>query len=316
MSEKKKEVMRKYQNYDKLDFDNQEKFEKGLIAEILTKDMTEVNSVLLTLIWRQEIQKSTKKYPIITDVVFQTNTSEIDSEYYEANIDRILSYAKEIDIVDSENAEKYMLSLSNHIKLAISQKDYINRNMSTVEKKLDETKETLKNVNDTKGTIYAEFVTILGIFTTIIFAVFGGFQQVQTLGVNLKETELGKLLFFLPLFMLGINFLVFLSFNAISKIIKKPIKSCGHDDFCSCSFSSKHPTIYGSSIIFIWVSLIGASILFFNSSVTINSLIDNGYKTIILLVIIILPFIALLFVKVCKCCNEKKRAKKGQDNKE
>ena len=84
--------------------------------------------------------------------------------------------------------------------------------------------------------MYTEFVTILGIFATIIFAVFGGFQEIQALGSNLKQVDITKILFFLPLLMLGINFILFLSFNSISKIIGKPIKSCGHENPCDCSF--------------------------------------------------------------------------------
>ena len=123
---------------------------------------------------------------------------------------------------------------------------------------IESTKDSLNNLKVTKGQIYTEFVAILGIFASIIFGVFGGFQEIQLIGKNLNTTPIPKLLIFSSLVMLGITLIIFLCFNAISKLTNLPMRSCNCEaGECNCSFKKKHPTIFYSSSLFIYMLFVG-----------------------------------------------------------
>lgn len=79
-----------------------------------------------------------------------------------------------------------------HVNLAIHQKKYIDHNLKKVNKDINKTQSNLKKLNETaqnasksvekvkhlKDSIYSDFIAILGIFTAITFATFGGLQLV------------------------------------------------------------------------------------------------------------------------------------------
>ncbi|MGC9615598.1 hypothetical protein ACO2FM_07195 [Staphylococcus pasteuri] len=78
------------------------------------------------------------------------------------------------------------------------------------------------------------------------------------IGKNLNTTPIPKLLIFSSLVMLGITLIIFLCFNAISKLTNLPMRSCNCESGkCNCSFKEKHPTIFYSSSLFIYMLFVG-----------------------------------------------------------
>ncbi|MGD1370622.1 hypothetical protein ACLIMR_17130, partial [Enterococcus faecium] len=63
-----------------------------------------------------------------------------------------------------------------------------------------------------------DFLSMMGIFSTIIFAVFGGLSQIGAIGDNLAETPISKILMYVSLSSITLILIVFISFNAISKL--------------------------------------------------------------------------------------------------
>lgn len=316
--------------YQGLSKQGKEKNYQEMIEKFLTGFFSDKEEFLLAMIWQEEISNNIKNYPDLTKNIFKIDTNKIDEEYYNANIEKVMSRANSLGFISDENEKKYRSSLSNHIKLAIIQKDYIYSNMHEVQEKLSETQrildnteaslqngqEKIENLEKTKNNIYTEFVTILGIFATIIFAIFGGFQEIQALGSNLKQVDITRILFFLPLLMLGINFIIFLSFNSISKIIGKTIKSCGHEKSCDCSFEKKHPTIFYSSKILIWFFLIGSALMLFNSKFNWSfKNVSSKINFAILIAIIVVPIIFTIY-KYNKLKKSKNVEKKSNGCKE
>ncbi|MGX0434795.1 hypothetical protein [Staphylococcus hominis] len=311
------EVRKLVIEYDQGNAEKKEEIELLMVSRLIDEvSFSSEEAIFLTLIWKNEIKKEQKKYDIITKSVYSIGEKQIDSELIDANLEKLEEAINKGEFLNQESAEKYCKKLVKHIDLAKIQKDYIQENLIQLEKDISIANKKVKDISDIKSSMYTEFVTILGIFATIIFAVFGGFQEIQALGSNLKQVDITKILFFLPLLMLGINFILFLSFNSISKIIGKPIKSCGHENPCDCSFDKKHPTIFYSSKIFIWFFLIGAALMLFNSQ--FNWTFKNVSSKInfaILIVIIVVPIIFTSY-KYNKLKKSKNVEKKSNDCKE
>lgn len=237
---------------------------------------------------------------------------------------------------------KLVYKLIDHIELAIEQKiglyekqkdqiksinEQIKNEKTSIDKITNET-EKLKGLEKNIGKIYTEFVAILGIFASIIFGVFGGFQEIQLIGKNLNTTPIPKLLIFSSLVMLGVTLIIFLCFNAISKLTNMPMRSCNcKAGECNCSFRKRHPTIFYSSCIYLYVLLVGFALRLykyndFKFSDLYNG-IPNGYD-ILPLLLLILPLIPLLIALIIYVDRKRKeysykkqkekRARKRIDN--
>ncbi|MCG2402410.1 hypothetical protein K4Q10_06090 [Staphylococcus epidermidis] len=171
------------------------------------------------------------------------------------------SFKKEYDIEkikEDIKTIKVVYKIIDHLNLAIEQKtglydkqkveikemsskiEQLNKDINNENKKMKEIQDTYINIEDSRGKIYTEFVAILGIFASIIFGVFGGFQEIQLIGKNLNSTPIPKLLIFSSLVMLGVTLIIFLCFNAVSKLTKLPLKSCNCEiGKCDCSYRKK-----------------------------------------------------------------------------
>lgn len=211
--------------------------EETLIRKMVTEQIDENTALELSMVWMIDFIKNTKKYKVISSVVYETKLNDLeDEEVYVSNIDRLISTAQALSLLENEDkAEKYKESLYNHFGLAIEQKKFIIDNIGNLKEDIKIAEANVEKIKDTKGKIYTEFVTILGIFTTIIFAVFGGFQGLGLIGVSINETPVSKLIMFLSLMMMGIGFLIFLSYNAVSKLTNLELSSCGCEKKKECT---------------------------------------------------------------------------------
>ncbi|MEA1222640.1 hypothetical protein [Staphylococcus aureus] len=165
-----------------------------------------------------------------------------------------------------------------------------NKKMENADRKINESYNKLKEIDGIKNKIYTEFVAILGIFASIIFGVFGGFQEIQLIGKNLNTTPIPKLLIFSSLVMLGVTLIIFLCFNAISKLTNMPLRSCNCEiGKCNCSFGKRHPTIFYSSCIYLYVLLVGFALrLYKYSDFTINNVFKNEENQVEILPLLLL----------------------------
>lgn len=219
-----------------------------------------------------------------------------------------------MDILESDlSTIKLMYKLFDHIELAIEQKiglyekqkDQIrelNKAISNKEDTIEQLKvetENIKTLQKNAGKIYTEFVAILGIFASIIFGVFGGFQEIQLIGKNLNNTPIPKLLIFSSLVMTGITLIIFLCFNAVSKLTNLPLRSCNCEiDKCNCSFRKKHPTIVFSTCFFGYVMIVGFALRLYKYDdfklLDMYNGLNEGFD-ILPLILILIPFICSIF---------------------
>lgn len=237
------------------------------------------------------------------------------------DIDKVKQELKIIEVV---------YKLIDHISLAIEQKtglydkqkveikamrnqiEQLSNNLNDENEKVKTIQKAYLNIEKSRGKIYTEFVAILGIFSSIIFGVFGGFQEIQLIGKNLNTTPIPKLLIFSSLVMLGVTLIIFLCFNAISKITNMPMRSCNcKAGECNCSFRKRHPTIFYSSCIYLYVLLVGFALRLykyndFKFSDLYNG-IPKGYD-ILPLLLLILPLIPLLIALIIHVVPKRKES--------
>lgn len=254
---------------------------------------------LLVLLWKNEIEKKSPKYEIITRCVFKNN-EKLDLELLDINMNLIAVQIENEQYLDKTEIKGYCDKIIRHIKLAEIQKEYIQNNITKLDEDIEIAKKEVENIKDTKNKIYTEFVAILGIFASIIFGVFGGFQEIQLIGQNLNSTPIPKLLIFASLVMLGITVIVFLCFNAISKLTSLPLKSCNCNvSECNCTFKQKHPTIFWSCGLFLYTLFIGFALrLYKYDDFKFNNLYDGigeGYDILPIILIVAIPILIIFY---------------------
>lgn len=159
-----------------------------------------------------------------------------------------------------------------------------------------------------KGTsnIYTQFVTILGIFSSIIFAAFGGFQILQNTFGNIANVRVGKLITFSSLVMIGIVILLLILLNGISKISRTNVRSCGckKDETCTHNSVQKYPIFYVSLLCLFYFFTIGISTFVFDYQLLAKQLNENvhiwGQVIIVAAIIIVIPIAMIVTFNVLK----------------
>lgn len=130
----------------------------------------------------------------------------------------------------------------------------LNKNYDSVKRDINELKEE-------KNNIYTQFVTILGIFSAIIFASFGGLEILKNILGNISEASTPKLIVFSSFSIAGIISLLFILFNGLSRLTGKSIRSCDcekNNIDCEHTVFTKHPTIMIVGFILFYTTMIGA----------------------------------------------------------
>ncbi|WP_271436955.1 hypothetical protein [Staphylococcus hominis] len=299
------EVRKLVIKYDQGNAEKKEEIELSMVSRLIDEvSFSSEEAIFLTLIWQNEIKKEQKKYDIITKSVYSIGEKQIDSELIDANLEKLEKAINKGGFLSQESAKKYCNKLVKHIDLAKIQKDYIQENLIQLENNISIANERVKEISDIKNSIYTEFVAILGIFASIIFGVFGGFQEIQLIGKNLNTTPIPKLLIFSSLVMLGITLIIFLCFNAISKLTNLPMRSCNCEvGKCNCSFKEKHPTIFYSSSLFIYMLFVGFALrLYKYHDFTIRKMFKDwaGEDALPLLLLIVPLILWAIWVKIDK----------------
>lgn len=116
-----------------------------------------------------------------------------------------------------------------------------------------ELKRNYKNLN-------VEIISVLGIFASIIFAVFGGVSQLGQLGENLSKTDLGKLFIFIGSSSYILFSVLFIAFHTTAHLTERNMKVCCKEHECSHCIKQKYPIYFWSMLISILMIIFGTII--------------------------------------------------------
>ena len=209
-----------------------------------------------------------------------------------------------------ELSEALLKELSDEKKSIVD----LNTNLSNT---TEEWKTTKKDIEDQIKKIMPEIIGIMGVFATIIFAVFSGFNEITTLGQSLSNTPLFKILIYVGTTFIILIGIVFISYFAIGKFFNKNLKSCGcnFDEECKHNLIEKHPVI----LVFLWIGVSFISIGFFIRVLAerYKNGIGQSFFTskLVMLTLLSIPILGIYYVyrKGIKLPNQHKESKKFWD---
>lgn len=261
------------------------------------------------------------EYSVISQIVF--NQEDEKNECLEYNLDYIVKKAAATNSVYKKNFKK----LYDHLRLSMNQKKYIDEHLEQLRNKqnqteelildafsatstslqkienkaatqeafLEEQSEKLRNHSDKMDDIEkrskkitSDFVSILGIFSAVIFAAFGGLEILKNILGNIVLVPTGKLLLFSSLTVGGIVSLVFLLLNGLSKLTGLSLRSCKceSDEECNCNVVQKHPTLVIIYQVLLFIALIGITEYFIDYNAIFIEIMDNYEAWIQLLIVL------------------------------
>ncbi|ANN48678.1 hypothetical protein A6F53_05220 [Levilactobacillus brevis] len=150
---------------------------------------------------------------------------------------------------DNDKITKFISS----IRLSITQRDFILENIKIAGAEA-------KKIENTKSQIYTDIISVLGIFSALIFALFGGVSTVaQTMSGLASGVRLSRIVLMFSLISMGLVVLIFLLLNGISGMVGKKMKVCCDDEKCRHTPFQRYPFfvigIMGSLV------LMGASVV-------------------------------------------------------
>ncbi|QAR69946.1 hypothetical protein EQI52_09095 [Leuconostoc mesenteroides] len=150
-------------------------------------------------------------------------------------------YANRVEIDTESN--KICRKFLNHIELSLVQREFILGN-------LRDRKKALAEIKDQRARIYGDFIAILGIFSALIFGLFGGFDQLSSVVNSSVQNGITKTLIFGSLISFMLIMLIFLLVHSIGMLTGKKLMACGCDNTseCSHSFFKRYP-IFSTNIL-------------------------------------------------------------------
>lgn len=153
-------------------------FSDDEVAEKIAKNITN----------QLKLDRSHASYSSVTRYIFYKCDESITSDFVDVRckeladlVDIRCKEIAELVSVEKEEVVSFVEKTTDNIKLAFAQKEYIGAEIKEAEKKLNNTEKKLKKVKGNLDRIYAEFITLLGIFTAIAFSVFGGIETLSSL---------------------------------------------------------------------------------------------------------------------------------------
>lgn len=116
----------------------------------------------------------------------------------ENDLSRLISSAKEsLDLVRNRNTDNLIYSTIRHLELSKIQNEFIvKKNQQSRKRAWKDKKKNSKKISKIKDSIYTDLITVLGVFTAISFAAFGGITSISGMfsGLNDKTPHIGFLL--------------------------------------------------------------------------------------------------------------------------
>lgn len=248
--------------------------DKAPLNEQLKQDVEELIECISLSIKQDGFNKDNLNYSLITRKIYSME----DINGFDLITKLKVNYLRK-----SSEANDIIFKLLRHTELALVQKsslsDKIQKLEKDLEKEIEKSKKLTKELqitseqwerklSETKGEmrkIMPEIIGVMGIFSTIIFAVFSGFNEITTLGATLNSTPLSKIFIYTGLSFIVLVGIVFVSYFSIGKFYNKSLRSCGCGDGEKCEHDliEKYPSI----AVFVWLGMtfiaLGAMLLLF-----------------------------------------------------
>lgn len=159
-----------------------------------------------------------------------------------------------------------------------SQKE-IEKQLALLQSDIDKADEQLDKIENIKGSIYTEFIAILGIFSALIFGLFGGFQGLSEAVVKLSDSwSIGRVLIIGSGIMMSLSLLIFGLLQWVARLTGRKLTSCNcyeKGTECKHSVFLRHRTLFSLVFSFIFIFILGEYIEIFESNFNVEEI--NGF---------------------------------------
>ncbi|MGR6899529.1 hypothetical protein [Rummeliibacillus sp. BSL5] len=278
-------------------------------------------------IWKKVFLRNVRIYSIISHELFNKEIDDFHDQDFDT-LARNISLLGQFPFEPEERIdewENFLWKIDDHIELVRVQISKINDNSRLAESSLGIIGTHLNKINDENNKKYKrlegkqrklleqsknaqkDFISILGIFASILIAAFGGITSLSSLFKKIDSVSTGKLILMGSFETLAIILIIFLLLNGIAKLTDLNLKSCGckPEDDCKCNVARKHPSLFILTVVLLLTSLFGASEYVIDYPKLLGKMGDG----ITLLVVIIIA----IFIAVCSFIyfNDTKRKLKS-----
>lgn len=229
-------------------------------------------------------------YGKISKLIFTLGT--IGNIFNESNDNEINLNANHAN--DSKKIDK----INDHINLSIIQLNQILEATKKANQISNQTLKDIASIKEIKGQIYSEFIAIIGIFSALIFGLFGGFEGIKgVLSLFEEDDKFGIISMYCGLVTLMIVTITFALIQFVGRLIGRNLKSCCYKTDCKCKPQDKYNIYTICVYISIGMIILGA---IFNGNERLMDIIFWIIMIGILLTLIptILKTLSFLFKKI------------------
>lgn len=157
----------------------------------------------------------------------------------------------------SLDVQKKIVSLEKELQTSTSKLESSEKELAEAKEKLDVVEAGLKkasrnlskaeeNLSETKGSMYTEFIAILGIFSALIFMLFGGFDAVSTTLIKISSnSSISELIVFTCIVIVPLLMLLYGLLYWVGKLSNRKISSCKcKSENCVCNAFERHKAFF------------------------------------------------------------------------
>ncbi|BDR57623.1 hypothetical protein [Xylocopilactobacillus apicola] len=182
-----------------------------------------------------------KTYPVMTAVSKVVSSQELRIRDQKKSLD---------DFID--NSYHKLRDLDN-------EQEGIKESIDTLNSDLEKSKEGVNEIRSIKSTIYTDFIAILGIFSALIFSLFGGFSSISNILTEVSgKQSISRIIISISLLGILLICLIFCLLQFIATMSNRSISlSNNKNPF------SKYPIFIVSLIIFFIMAIIGLACMIF-----------------------------------------------------
>lgn len=227
------------------------------------------------------------------------NVAESSKENNKKNILKLIQ--------NKEAIEELAPKMEEHIKLALlqyetffSEIESVKEKASDLSKELESKENKLKDATKKLDNSTANFISMLGIYSALIFGVFGGFDAFKSIFSNMKNTPISIIFVDGSILMIGLITLVFILLQAIGILSGKAYLACEHNNTseCDCPFSRRYPIFSLTLKIFFGILIFGSIVHIVNKT---NFLYQSNLRIVLTVIgIFLLIYLGCNIIKTTK----------------
>ncbi|EKB7617963.1 hypothetical protein OPL78_002569, partial [Enterococcus faecalis] len=166
---------------------------------------------------------------------------------------------------DCEEIAQFFSKFIKQAELAVTQKRHFENQIKNANEKLANIEKTVKSANeefnDIRKNVYTDFISILGIFSALLFGLFVGFDAFKSIieGIT-SNAKISRVVILGSLMLMGLLALTFVLLNGIAMLTNKTFKNCCEEKHCKHNLYQMYP-VFTLSLLALIIVMLAASVV-------------------------------------------------------